>query len=132
MFRKIRKHRSIQKKSTTQAKSYISILMRRCATPSLSTAAPPRLRHLTPEPRDDEASDHLKQIHWCRIIRVLVIVKPAATLSSVQSRHHHSFQQRRRSKTLLLEFIKHDVGDVKRGVQPDEVAKSQRPHRMPA
>src|SRR5208282_470290 len=83
-----------------------------------------RLRH------EFERSVRLQQ--RLRVLRVGVIVESAPRLPSVPARQYHALEQRGRRESPLLEFIEHDIRDVVRGVEADEVQQREGPHRITA
>src|SRR5215471_8534463 len=65
-----------------------------------------------------------------RLFTCFVVVEPAARLASEISGRDHLAQQGGRREARLLELVEHDVGDVQRRVQPDEIEQSERTHRV--
>src|SRR3989338_2319554 len=61
-----------------------------------------------------------------------VVVEPLAGLASVKPREHHPFHQGRRSEPPLAELVEHDVGNVIRGVDSDQIQEGERAHRVSA
>jgi hypothetical protein len=55
------------------------------------------------------------------IVRVRVIVKSLAHLSSVPAGHHQSLQQRRRREAPLFKFLVHHMRDVVGRIETDEI-----------
>src|SRR5262249_43059762 len=67
-------------------------------------------------------------VQWFGIRRVLMIVETPTALASVVSGQNHTFQQRWRRETFLTELFEHDVGNVVRRIEPDEVQQSEWSH----
>src|SRR5881628_3196041 len=61
-----------------------------------------------------------------------VVVESLAGLPAVETGQHHPFHQGWRREPLFAKFIEHDVGNVIRGVDPDQIQKGKRSHRMAA
>src|SRR3972149_5998947 len=64
--------------------------------------------------------------------RSRVVVETPSRLAAQMSREDHPPQERRWGETPLAEFVEHDVRDVVRGVETDEVQKLERPHGISA
>src|SRR5207237_216503 len=54
-------------------------------------------------------------------------VEAAARLPSEVTRDHHALEKRRRRVARLAELLEHHLGDVHRGVEPDEVQERTAP-----
>src|SRR5271165_3488665 len=67
-----------------------------------------------------------------RIFRVGVVVEALPRLAAIPAGQHQALQQRRRGEAALLELVVHDVRDVVRGVEADEVEQRERPHGVAA
>src|ERR1700722_3653922 len=63
---------------------------------------------------------------------IAVIVETFSGFAAIPTHQHHAFEQRRRGKTLFLEFVEHDVGDVIGRVVAHEIEQRERTHGMAA
>src|SRR5580704_7291084 len=63
---------------------------------------------------------------------LFIVVESLAALAAVASGEHHALEQRRRRHDWILELVEHDLGNVIRGVEADEVEEFERTHRVPA
>src|SRR5579883_504193 len=61
-----------------------------------------------------------------------VVIKPLPALAAEPAGEHHAFEQRRRRHHRIFEFVVHDLCDVIRGVQADEIEQLERSHRVAA
>src|ERR1044072_7666354 len=74
---------------------------------------------------------NLNQVHRRGVFGVLrVVVEAAARFAAVQSRQNHALQQWWRGETLFAKLIEHDLGDVVRRIEPNEISESKRTHRI--
>src|ERR1700676_2220208 len=72
------------------------------------------------------------KVHWLGIAGIRIIVKTPPGFSAVPPSQYHAFQKWRRSKTLFLEFIKHNLRDVISRVEPHKIQQSEGAHRITA
>src|SRR5579872_451714 len=68
----------------------------------------------------------------CSNVLVCIIVEALSALAAEAAGEHHAFEQRGRRHHRILEFVKHDLRDVIRRVEADEIEQLQRPHRVAA
>src|SRR5579863_2339078 len=61
-----------------------------------------------------------------------IVVEALSALATVASGKHHALEQRRCGHRRILELVEHDLRDIIRRVQTDEVEEFEWPHRVAA
>ena len=61
-----------------------------------------------------------------------VLIEAFSALPAQFPREHHALEERRRGEHRVLVLVEHDVRDVVRRVEADEIEQRQRPHRVAA
>src|SRR5829696_7495630 len=67
-------------------------------------------------------------VHPRGVLRVVVEALPR--FPPVHPGEHHALEQGWRRVALLAVLVEHDLGDLVRRVEPDEVQEGERPHRV--